>query len=282
MPIVPSALNGNFPSLFMATMPGSNGDGSPHIADRLAVQSYWRLSQMFRDAGMGWLLPSDGWSCYRTRADQAHMRNLGLTTIPVGQSIHGEAGGKAAVDYAGLPFGSARHNWMKVNAGQHGWYQPSWAQVGGSLPESWHWEYDSRSDQHINDNPITPEDDMTQQDVNDIKASLANLSAYVFNGGGDVPNSPGGQGSLLALTKQVLTNVNGLPDILRTITLNTNGLPDVIAVLDGKVVAVGANVEQVRKDVEEIAGVLWEGTPGTPPELTMYARVVRIEKAVVK
>lgn len=38
-------------------------------------------------------------------------------------------------------FGTAEHNWMRVNAPTYGWALPAWAQAGGSKPEPWHWEY---------------------------------------------------------------------------------------------------------------------------------------------
>lgn len=185
MAIVPSALNGRFPSAFFSVLPGKDGRGDPHIADRLAVESYWRLSRDFEAARNGLLIPSDGFSCYRTLDDQKYMRLNGYTTIPVGKSIHGEAGGKAAVDFAGLPFDSKRHNWMKANAGRYGWEQPAWAQEGGSLPESWHWEYDSRKDQAPGPKPdptptptpepVPEEDDMTPEQAE----ALSRIDTFV-------------------------------------------------------------------------------------------------------
>lgn len=38
-------------------------------------------------------------------------------------------------------FDSAQHNWMKANSTLYGWFHPSWAQIGGSKPEAWHWEF---------------------------------------------------------------------------------------------------------------------------------------------
>lgn len=139
MAIVPTVLNGKYPEWTLAELPGYDGDGGPHIADGFAVRSYNRLRRDFIAAGLGDLLPTPGFSCYRTLSDQAYMRAHGLTTVPVGKSIHGEA---KAVDFQGIPFGSARHNWLKANGGRYGWYQPQWAKQTGSLPESWHWEYD--------------------------------------------------------------------------------------------------------------------------------------------
>lgn len=37
---------------------------------------------------------------------------------------------------------SATYQWMRANAGAYGWYNPDWAQPGGSGPnEPWHWQY---------------------------------------------------------------------------------------------------------------------------------------------
>jgi hypothetical protein len=101
-------------------------------------------------AGLGDLTPTDGWSCYRDLGDQQHMRDLGLTTIPVGQSIHGEWTYGSAVDFQNLGgFGAPRHDWLRANGAGFGWYQPGWATAGGSLPEPWHWEYDERGDPRV-------------------------------------------------------------------------------------------------------------------------------------
>jgi hypothetical protein len=90
------------------------------------------------------------------------MRNIGLTTIPVGQSIHGEWTWGSAVDFQNLGgFGATRHNWLRSNGAEYGWYQPGWAQQWGSLPEPWHWEYDQRGDAHFGEDPdvgLTPDE----------------------------------------------------------------------------------------------------------------------------
>lgn len=38
-------------------------------------------------------------------------------------------------------FGTPEHTWMRANAPLFGFYHPSWAQINGSKPEPWHWEY---------------------------------------------------------------------------------------------------------------------------------------------
>lgn len=62
-----------------------------------------------------------------------------LAAVP-GTSNHGWG---TAVDLCGgvETFGTTTHGWMRDNAPLYGWFHPSWAQVGGSRPEPWHWEY---------------------------------------------------------------------------------------------------------------------------------------------
>jgi hypothetical protein len=145
-----SSSNGTAPASALSVLPGQNGDGSAHTAPHVTAASYARVRAAMLEAGMGDLYPSDGWSCYRDLAAQQYMRDLGLTTIPVGQSIHGEWSNGSAVDFADLGgFGAPRHEWLRHNGDGYGWYQPGWAQVGGSLPEPWHWEYDQRGDAHL-------------------------------------------------------------------------------------------------------------------------------------
>lgn len=56
-----------------------------------------------------------------------------------GYSNHGWG---LAVDLAGIGSeGSTRHAWLRANAPAYGWQHPSWARIGGSRPESWHWEF---------------------------------------------------------------------------------------------------------------------------------------------
>lgn len=153
MPIVPTAINGKVPEALLRTLPGRNGDGTPHRADLLAATSYPRLRDAFQRAGLGDLLPTDGYSCYRTIADQQRMLAHGLTSVPAGKSIHGEA---KAVDFQGMT--GSRLAWMRANAAPFGWYQPAWAinGIGAQAPEPWHWEYDAALDNALPD-PAPPQ-----------------------------------------------------------------------------------------------------------------------------
>lgn len=56
-----------------------------------------------------------------------------------GTSNHGWG---LAVDLSGIGGeGTVRHTWLRANGPLYGWQHPSWARVGGSKPESWHFEY---------------------------------------------------------------------------------------------------------------------------------------------
>jgi hypothetical protein len=188
MTIAVSANNGTAPGSALAQLPGHNGDGSAHTAPHNTAASYDRLRDAMAAAGLGDLLPSDGWSCYRDRAAQQHMRDIGLTTIPVGQSIHGEWTHGSAVDFANLGgFGAPRHDWLRANGPGFGWYQPGWATAGGSLPEPWHWEYDERGD------PRAGEDNMP---------SAEEVAAAVWAYGINRPGAPvADAGTFLADTR---------------------------------------------------------------------------------
>ena len=133
MTIAVSANNGTAPASALSFLPGANGDGSSHTAPHVTANSYARIRSGMQSAGLGDLLPTDGWSCYRDLAAQQIMRDLGLTTAKVGTSIHGEWSYGSAVDFQDLGgFGAPRHEWLKNNGGAHGWYQPYWAQSNGA------------------------------------------------------------------------------------------------------------------------------------------------------
>lgn len=58
-----------------------------------------------------------------------------------GTSNHGWG---VAVDvFGGIDdYGSDRHAWLTDHGPSYGWFNPQWAQAGGSRPEPWHWEFD--------------------------------------------------------------------------------------------------------------------------------------------
>ncbi|SMC81904.1 M15 family metallopeptidase [Janibacter indicus] len=78
---------------------------------------------------------------YRSYAEQVVTKQQrgGWAATP-GRSNHGL--GKALDLCGGVnSFGHPAHAWMQQNAPLYGWFHPSWAAAGGSLPEPWHWEY---------------------------------------------------------------------------------------------------------------------------------------------
>jgi hypothetical protein len=78
---------------------------------------------------------------YRSLAEQVAVRAAKPTLAAVpGTSNHGWG---VAVDLCGgiQSFGTPQHRWMVENAMSFGWFHPTWAQQGGSLPEPWHWEF---------------------------------------------------------------------------------------------------------------------------------------------
>jgi hypothetical protein len=87
-----TARNGRLPANELAAV--RTGQRLTHRA----ADSYNRLDAAMRAAGQGALTLSAGLSGYRTLAEQQHMRNIGLTTIAVGRSPHGEG---VAADFQG-------------------------------------------------------------------------------------------------------------------------------------------------------------------------------------
>jgi zinc D-Ala-D-Ala carboxypeptidase len=78
---------------------------------------------------------------YRSLPEQISVKaTRGRFAATPGTSRHGLG---RAVDLCGgvQDFGSPAHQWMRQNAPLYGWFHPSWAAAGGSLPEPWHWEY---------------------------------------------------------------------------------------------------------------------------------------------
>ena len=62
-----------------------------------------------------------------------------LAAVP-GRSNHGWG---VALDLCGgiQSYTSEQHVWMVANSMAYGWFLPAWAQLGGSKPEPWHWEF---------------------------------------------------------------------------------------------------------------------------------------------
>jgi hypothetical protein len=102
-----------------------------------AAHALQRLSTAYQ-ARFGQLLGVS--SGYRDYATQVQLKaSKGRLAATPGTSNHGWG---LAADLIGVgPQGSERYAWLAQNAPTYGWQHPSWARVGGSKPESWHWEY---------------------------------------------------------------------------------------------------------------------------------------------
>ena len=78
---------------------------------------------------------------YRSYAGQiACKRTKGYLCATPGTSNHGNG---IAVDLGGGidSFGTKQHRWMAANAPDLSGSTRRWAELGGSKPEAWHWEY---------------------------------------------------------------------------------------------------------------------------------------------
>ena len=78
---------------------------------------------------------------YRSYAEQISVKaKRGRFAATPGTSRHGLG---RALDLCGgvQRFDSPAHRWMKQNGPLYGWFHPSWAAAGGSLPEPWHFEF---------------------------------------------------------------------------------------------------------------------------------------------
>ncbi|MBC7632539.1 M15 family metallopeptidase, partial [Aeromicrobium sp.] len=65
-----------------------------------------------------------------------------LTAAP-GTSVHGLG---RAVDLCGGAERSStpEHRWLATHGPSYGWIRPTWAADGGSRPEPWHFEFQSK------------------------------------------------------------------------------------------------------------------------------------------
>ena len=80
-------------------------------------------------------------SSYRTILSQlANAEQMPELAAEVGTSNHGWG---IAIDVSGGAgtAGTPEHQWLRANAPEFGWVLPPWADVTGSKPELWHWEF---------------------------------------------------------------------------------------------------------------------------------------------
>ncbi len=104
-----------------------------------AAQAFEDLNAAFV-ARFGVNLSVSGAGAYRDLETQRQLkRDKGSLAAEPGWSNHGWG---LAADIGNLNGeGSERHVWLRENAPHYGWNHPSWARIGGSKPEAWHWEY---------------------------------------------------------------------------------------------------------------------------------------------
>lgn len=126
--------NGKLPVSALCPLWGAPG----HFLRADAANAFEKMSQQYARETGNPLCVTDSYRNYETQVVLKRKKpNLAATP---GTSNHGWA---RAIDFCGgiNQFGTAAHNWMRLNAPTYGWYHPSWAQKNGSKPEAWHWEY---------------------------------------------------------------------------------------------------------------------------------------------
>lgn len=126
--------NGLFPASALCPVWGAPGE----MLAPAAAASFNALSQAYAAQTGSPLCVTDS---YRSLAEQVSVKSTrGAFAATPGTSHHGL--GRATDLCGGIQdYGNAAHRWMQQNAPLYGWFQPAWAQSGGSLPEPWHWEY---------------------------------------------------------------------------------------------------------------------------------------------
>ncbi|MGL5859817.1 MAG: D-alanyl-D-alanine carboxypeptidase family protein [Phycicoccus sp.] len=126
--------NGLFPDTALCPLWRAPGE---RLAPRAAA-AFNALSQAYAAQTGTPLCVTDS---YRSLSEQYSIKaKRGRFAATPGTSRHGLG---RALDLCGgvQQFGSPAHLWMKQNAPLYGWFHPSWAAAGGSLPEPWHFEY---------------------------------------------------------------------------------------------------------------------------------------------
>lgn len=103
-----------------------------------AARAYEALSARYAEHFGTALCLTDSYRTFSAQVD-LKKRKPTLAAVP-GTSNHGWG---IAIDVCGgaESFGTPQHDWMMANAPLFGWYLPEWAQIGGSKPEPWHWEF---------------------------------------------------------------------------------------------------------------------------------------------
>lgn len=126
--------NGQLPESVMCTP-----DFAPGARFRCdATHQLEALNAEFRAAFGRNLSITDSYRSYGSQVAVKASRGY-LAAVP-GTSNHGWG---LAVDLGGgvNSYGTAEYQWMRDNAPDFGWDNPTWARPGGNKNEPWHWEY---------------------------------------------------------------------------------------------------------------------------------------------
>lgn len=125
--------NGQVPVSHLCRLPGTG-----HFLHPDAARGWWHLHNAYeREFGTP-MCVTDSYRSYDSQ-EQLYAVKPGLAATP-GSSNHGWG---LALDLCGgvESFSSAQYGWLFQNGARYGWVNPGWAQVSGSRPEPWHWEY---------------------------------------------------------------------------------------------------------------------------------------------
>ncbi|MEI2775636.1 MAG: D-alanyl-D-alanine carboxypeptidase family protein [Tetrasphaera sp.] len=103
-----------------------------------AAAAFNAMSKAYAEETGSFICVTDG---YRSYAEQVAIKAIrGPWAATPGTSEHGL--GKAVDLGCGInDYSNPAHLWMQRNAPLYGWFHPSWAAQGGTLPEPWHWEF---------------------------------------------------------------------------------------------------------------------------------------------
>ena len=126
--------NGQIPPSALCPLVGSTDE----FLVPQAAAAFNAMSKAYAEDTGALLCVTDG---YRSYAEQVAVKAArGPWAATPGTSEHGLG---RAVDLCGgvQDYSSPAHLWLVQNAALFGWFHPSWAAQGGTLPEPWHWEF---------------------------------------------------------------------------------------------------------------------------------------------
>jgi hypothetical protein len=126
--------NGRIPAGVLCPLEFAPG----HMLRCDAAERFTALSELFEQE-FGYPIPiTDSYRSYAAQITLAGIKPH-LAAIP-GTSNHGWG---LAVDLGNPIAGgnSPEYVWLRVHGPDYGWDNPSWAQIGGSKPEPWHFEF---------------------------------------------------------------------------------------------------------------------------------------------